>query len=111
RAHAVLPQRGGTGGRAECWLCSTRKSPSRSIVRMVDAPTPMIKPTTISTVIFAGSRSRNAVEPLPPALHANGPARPVGFPEHALDELACAVAREPPLEADLAGLLLAGHAL
>src|SRR5262249_52133416 len=110
-AASMLATTVATSRRAESLLCSTRRSLSRSIVRMVDAPNPMIKTTTISTVIFAVSRSRNAVEPLPPALHANGPARPVGVPEHALDELACAVAREPLVEGDLAGHLVVGHVL
>ena len=45
--------------RADSLLCSTSKSLSRLIVKIVDAPNPMMSTTTINTVIFAVSRILN----------------------------------------------------
>ena len=44
--------------RAARLLCSTRTSLSRRMVKIVDAPNPMISTMTISTVIFVVNRNR-----------------------------------------------------
>ena len=45
--------------RADSLLCSTSSSLSRLIVRIVDAPKPMMSTTTIKTVILAVNRILN----------------------------------------------------
>src|SRR5262245_14730440 len=115
-----------TRRRAESLLCSTRSSLSRWMVSTVEAPNPMMRTTTISTVIFAVSRRLNTrrayhapargeptcvvggVGSFGPraSLHPGRATSPVRLAEHALDELPRAVPGQPLVEGDLAGHLV-----
>src|SRR5215468_5936433 len=94
-----------TRRRVESLLCSTSRSLSRLMVRMVEAPKPMMRITTISTVIFAVSRS------LGTTLDADGPPRPEGLAQDPLHQLARAVPRQRLVERHLARHLVAGQVL
>ena len=71
--------------RADSLLCSTSRSLSRLIVKIVDAPKPMMSTTTINTVIFAVSRILNTPASLAHAAADKGPSASLARAAHALN--------------------------
>src|SRR5438093_1301183 len=98
--------------RAAPLLCSTRRSDSRWMVRMVEIPKPTMRTITMSTVIlmvreaagsFMGARLRLSSGR---GSNPDRAASPVGLAEHALEELARRVAREVLVKGDFAWVLV-----
>ena len=71
--------------RADSLLCSTSKSLSRLIVKIVDAPKPTMSTTTINTVIFAVSRILNTPPSVAHAAADKGPSASLARAAHALN--------------------------
>ena len=89
--------------RADSLLCSTSNSLSRLIVKIVDAPKPMMSTTTINTVIFAVSRILNtpaSLDTRPPIrahlLRWRGPRMPSTYSEYASGSAALAASHLDP---------------
>src|SRR5437016_82674 len=113
-ALSMLAMRVMVSRRAAPLLCSTRRSDSRWMVRMVEIPKPTMRTITMSTVILMVREAAGSFMGARLGLASGGgsnpdrAAGPVGLAEHALEELARRIAREVLVKGDLAWDLVTG---